>query len=48
MTTTKIQELGNGALVTTVPKDLAGALGWMKGTKIAWRLKDGRLYVEKE
>lgn len=45
-TTTKLQELPNGAIITTVPKDLAGALGWGKGTTIQWKLEGGRLYVE--
>lgn len=47
VTTTKIQELQNGALIATIPKALAGALGYEKGTIISWKLEGGRLYIEK-
>lgn len=45
---TKIQELQHGALITTIPRALAGALGWEKGTIVVWKLdNNGKLYIEK-
>ncbi len=46
MTKTKVQELPGGALIVTIPKALADAVGIKKGSELDWKLEGERLYVQ--
>jgi len=40
---TTVMELKSGQIILTVPRALAKALGYTKGTKIRWELKKGEI-----
>lgn len=43
----KVQELQGGALIVTIPKAIAEAMGIKKGEDITFKLDGSRLYLER-
>ena len=45
---TTIQQLPAGQLIANIPKALCQALGWEKGDRIIWEIKEGKVVLSKE